>query len=166
MIGEVHELGDGECVELEGVAVSCADGSEEIAIVAKRKLRVEAAVEGSQISAEGEQLVQLCEDVFVAEHITAACVRKLIKGAVIALSNADVRVIDNAHYHVGAGIRGMKAAADCVGQRTKFGVGGILPEPASVGSIDPDALVDLCSDICELARRYSYAIAHVSIVLP
>ncbi len=39
MVGEVHELGDGEGVELEGIAVAGADGGEEVAVVVEGEVQ-------------------------------------------------------------------------------------------------------------------------------
>jgi hypothetical protein len=50
-VGQVHELGDGERVELHPVAVALAHGAEEVAVVVQRQLRVEAAVEAHQVAA-------------------------------------------------------------------------------------------------------------------
>ena len=60
-VGEVDELGDRERVELDPVAVALADGGEEVAVEVERKLRVEAAVEGDEVAADREQVVDLRE---------------------------------------------------------------------------------------------------------
>ena len=60
-VGEVDELGDRERVELDPVAVALADGREEIAVEVERELRVEAAVEGDEVAADREQVVDLRE---------------------------------------------------------------------------------------------------------
>src|ERR1700734_3852160 len=54
VIGEVHELGDGERIEFEAIAVAGADGGEEIAVIVERKVGVESAVEGREVAAERE----------------------------------------------------------------------------------------------------------------
>ncbi len=64
VVGEVEELGDGEGVELQCVAVAVTNGGEEVAVVVEREMRVEAAVECGEVAAEREQLVELREDRF------------------------------------------------------------------------------------------------------
>ena len=66
VVGEVEELGDGEGVELHAVAVAGADGGEEVAVVVEREVGVEAAVEADEVAAEGEEFVDLGEDLLVA----------------------------------------------------------------------------------------------------
>ncbi len=127
VVGEVHELGDGEGVELHAVAVAGADGGEEVAVVAEREVRVEAAVEAGEVAAEGEEFVELGEDLFVREDVAAVLPGEFIEGAVVALGDADVGVVDDAHQHVGAGCGGMVAGSDLGGELAEVGVGGFAP---------------------------------------
>jgi len=136
VVGEVHELGDGEGVELEGVAVAGADGGEEVAVVGQREMRVEAAVEGGEVAAEGEEFVELGEDLLLREDVAAGLAGEFVEGAVVALGDADVGVVDDAHDHVGAGGGGVEAGSDLGGEGAEFGVGGVLPEVEGVGGGD------------------------------
>jgi len=92
VVGEVHELGDGEGVELEGVAVAGADGAEEVAVVVEREVGVEAAVEAGEVAAEGEELIELGEDLGLGEDVAAGLAGEAVEGAVVALGDADVGV--------------------------------------------------------------------------
>ncbi len=143
MVGEVEELGDGEGVELECVAVAVTNGGEEIAVVVEREMRVEAAVECGEIAAEGEQLVELREDRFVREDVAPVLTGELVEGAVVALGDADVGVVDDAHHHVGGAVGGVEAGADLGSEGAELGVGGVLPEVAGVVERDALAGVDL-----------------------
>ena len=51
VVGKIHELGNGERVKLERIAVAGADGGKQITVVIKRQVRIEAAVEGCEIAA-------------------------------------------------------------------------------------------------------------------
>ena len=106
MVGEVHELGDGEGVELQRVAVAVADGGEEIAVVVERQMRIEAAVEAGEIAAEGEEFVEFSEDRVLREDVAAVLAGEFVEGAVVALGDADVGVVDDAHHHVGGAAGG------------------------------------------------------------
>ena len=78
---------------------------EEVAVVVEREVGVEAAVEAGEIAAEGEQFVELGEDLLVREDVAALLAGEFVEGAVVALGDADVGVVDDAHEHVGAGVR-------------------------------------------------------------
>ena len=73
-------------------------------------MRVEAAVEGGEVAAEREQLVELGEDRSLGEDVAALLAGELVEGAVVALGDADVGVVDDAHHHVGARSAGWKRA--------------------------------------------------------
>ena len=146
VVGEVEELGDGERVELECVAVAVTNGGEEVAVVVERQMRVEAAIECGEVAAEREQLIELREDRFLGEDVAALLTGELVEGAVVALGDADVGVVDDAHHHVGGAVGGMEAGADLCGEVAEFGVGGVLPEVAGVGGRDALAAVDLCGN--------------------
>ena len=77
---------------------------EEVAVVVEREVGVEAAVEGGEVAAEGEQLVELGEDLALGEDVAAVLAGESVEGAVVALGDADVGVVDDAHDHVGAGV--------------------------------------------------------------
>ena len=98
---------------------------------------IEAAVEGGEVAAEGEQFVELAKDLVLLHDVAALLAGEAIEGAVVALGDADVGVVDDAHDHVRAGVGCVKAAADQHGERAELGVGGVLPEPA--GLVDRDA---------------------------
>ena len=78
VVGEVHELGDGERVELQPVTVAISDRREQLAVVIQREVRVEAAVEAGEIAAEGEQFVELGEDLVLREDVSAGLAGELI----------------------------------------------------------------------------------------
>jgi hypothetical protein len=149
VVGQVQELGDGERVKFQAVPISLPDGPEQIAVIVERQVRVEASVERCQIAPECEQLVQLGEHLFLAHHVAARLPGQLVEGAVVALRDAHVGIVDDAHHHVGAGVRGMEASADLRGKLAQFGVGGVLPEPERV--LGRDALVggDLFADFVD-----------------
>ena len=75
-------------------------------------MRVEAAVECGEIAAEGEQLVELGEDFVLREDVAALLTGEFVEGAVVALGDADVGVVDDAHDHVGGAVGGVEAGAD------------------------------------------------------
>ena len=107
---------------------------------------VEAAVEAGEIAAEGEELVQFGEHRFVREDVAALLAGELVEGAVVALGDADVGVVDDAHHHVGGAVRGMEAGANLGGEGAEVGVGGFAPEVAGVFGRDALAGMDLCGD--------------------
>jgi hypothetical protein len=115
VIGEVEELGDGEGVELQCVAVAVMNGGEEVAVVVEREMWVEAAIECGEVAAEREQLIELREDRFLRQYVTAFLTGELVERAVVALGDADVGVVDDAHHHVGGAVYGMEAGADLGG---------------------------------------------------
>src|SRR6185312_2733004 len=98
VVGEVEKFGDGECVELDAIAVARANGREEIAVVVERKMRIEAAIEGGEVAAEGEEFVEFGEDVSLRENVSTGLAGQLVKRAVVALCDADVGVVDDAHH--------------------------------------------------------------------
>src|SRR5207248_3293488 len=55
VIGKIHELGYCEGIKLERIAVAFANGSEEIAVVTERQMRIEPAIERGEIPAEFDQ---------------------------------------------------------------------------------------------------------------
>ena len=107
---------------------------------------VEAAVECGEIAAEGEQLVELGEDGFLRQDVSAFLTRELVEGAVVALGDTDVGVVDDAHHHVGGAVGGVEAGADVGSERAELGIGGVLPEVAGVAGRDAVAGVDLGAD--------------------
>ena len=110
-VGEEDELGDRQRVELDAVAVALAHRREEVAVVVERQLRVEAAVERDEVAADLEQLVDLREHVLAREHVAAVLVREDVERAVVALGDADVRVVDDPHHHVGGAVGLVPAGA-------------------------------------------------------
>src|SRR5579875_3648496 len=111
VIGQVHKLSHGKRIEFHTIAISLANGGKQIAIVAERQVRIETAIESRKIAAEGEQLVNLCEDLITAHHIAFRMTGKTIKRTVIALRDTHVCVIDDAHDQIRAIMRLMKTRA-------------------------------------------------------
>src|ERR1039458_1154518 len=128
VVGEVHEFGDGERVELQAFAVALADGAEEIAVVIERKMGVEAAIEADQVAAHGQQFIQFGEHLVVGEDVAALLPGQLVEGAVVALGDAHVGVVDDAHYQVGAGSRIVETRPHLAGERAHVGVARLPPE--------------------------------------
>ena len=128
-VGEEHELGDRQRVELDPVAVALAHGGEEVAVVVERQLRVEAAVEADEVAAELEQLVDLREDLAAVEDVPALLVRQDVERAVVALGDADVRVVDDAHDHVGRLVGLVPARARPLRELLQLVVRRVMPEP-------------------------------------
>src|SRR5262249_30219111 len=87
------------------LAVARTDCGEKVAVVVEWEPRVEAAVEPDEVAAELEQLVDLREDVLAREDVAAGLIRQDVERAVVALRDADVRVVDDPHDHVGGGLR-------------------------------------------------------------
>ena len=110
-VGEVDELGDRQRVELDAIAVPGAHGCKEVAVEVERQLGVEAAVERDQVAADLEELVDLREDVAPGEDVAAVLVRQHVEGAVVALRDADVRVVHDPHHHVRRVVGLVKACA-------------------------------------------------------
>ena len=129
-VGEVDELRDRECVELDPVAVPLAHGREEVAVVVERQPRVEAAVEADEVATDVEQLVDLREHLLAREHVTALLVWEDVEGAVVALGDADVRVVDDPHHHVGGAARLVIAGAGGLSERAQLLVVAAQPEVA------------------------------------
>ena len=127
-VGEEDELGDGQRVELDALAVALADGGEEVAVVVERQLRVEAAVEADEVASDLEQLVDLGEDLVAVEDVATVLVRKDVEGAVVALGNADVRVIDDAHDHVRRLVGLVPARARLLRELLQLVVRRVVPE--------------------------------------
>ena len=142
VVGEIHELGDGESVELELIAVTSANIGEEVAVVAERQMRVEATVESREVAAKGEQIVQLGEDIVLLHDVAALLPRQPVEGAVVALGDADVGIVDNPHDHVRAGARDVETAADLCGESPELIVRGMLPEPPRIVPRDATAALD------------------------
>ena len=115
-VGEEDELRHRERVELDAVAVALAHGGEEVAVVVERQLRVEAAVERHEVASDLEQLVDLREHLVAVEHVAAVLVREDVERAVVALGDADVRVVDDAHHHVRGAVRLVPAGARRAGE--------------------------------------------------
>ena len=128
VIGEIHELGDRKRVELDAVAIAGADGAEEITVVIERQMRIEAAVEGSEVTAEHEQFVEFGEDLILRQHIPACLAGQLVESAIVALRHADIGVVDDAHDHVCACRRRMKARAHLRRHLAQFRVRALTPE--------------------------------------
>ena len=139
-VGEVDELRDRQRVELDPVAVALAHRGEEVAVVVERQLRVEAAVEPDEVAADLEQLVDLREHVAPREHVAAVLVREDVERAVVALGDADVRVVDDPHHHVGgaagvvpAGARRLRELAQLVVRRLAPEARGLVHRDAAHG---------------------------------
>jgi hypothetical protein len=136
-VGKEDELRNRQRVELDPVAVALADSAEQVGVVVERELRIEASVETDEVAAGLDQLVDLREHVFPGEDVAAVLVRKHVEGAVVALGDADVRVVDDPHHHVGGVIRPVPARAHCLRARYQFLVGGVQPEVARLVHRDP-----------------------------
>ena len=136
-VGEVDELGDRERVELDPVAVALAHGREEVAVVVERQLRVEAAVEADEVAADLEQLVDLREHVVAVEDVAALLVREDVERAVVALGDADVRVVDDPHHHVGGAVGLVPARARPLRELLQLVVRRVVPEPRCLVDRDP-----------------------------
>ena len=130
VVGEVDEFGDRQRVELDPVAVALAHRCEEVAVVVERQLRVEAAVEADEVAADLEQLVDLREDVVAREHIAARLVRQHVEGAVVALCDAHVRVVDDPHHHVGGAVGLVELRAHALRELHQLLVRRLVPERA------------------------------------
>jgi hypothetical protein len=137
VVGEEDELRHGQRVELDALAVALPDGGEQVAVVAERQPRVEAAVEGDEVAAELEQLLDLREHGVPLEHVAARLVREHVEGAVVALGDAHVRVVDDPHHHVRGAVRLVPAGACRAGQLAQLLVVGLPPQPGRV--LDGDA---------------------------
>src|SRR5207248_11633031 len=124
-------------VELDPVAVALAHRGEQVAVVIERQPRIEAAVEGDEVASELDQLVDFREHLLAREHVAAVLVREHVEGAVIALSNADVRVIDDPHHHVRGAVRLVPASAHLLRELLQLVVGGLVPERPRL--VDRDA---------------------------
>ena len=72
----------------------------------------------------------------VRQDVAALLAGEAVEGAVVALGDADVGVVDDAHDHVGAGVGRVEAAADLGGEVAEFGVGGVVPEPEGLSRGD------------------------------
>ena len=83
---------------------------------------------------------------FLGEDVAALLAGEFVEGAVVALGDADVGVVDDAHHHVGGAVGGMEAGADLCSEVAEFGVGGVLPEVAGVVGCNALAAVDLCGN--------------------
>ncbi len=88
----------------------------------------------------------LAKTASLREDVAAVLAGEFVEGAVVALGDADVGVVDDAHHHVGGAVGGMEAGADLRGEVAEFGVGGVLPEVAGVFGRDALAGVDLCGN--------------------
>src|SRR6266508_719825 len=135
-VGQEHELGDRERVELDAVAVSRTDSGEEVAVVVERQARVEAAVEADEIAADLEQLVDLREDVLARQDVAAVLVREDVERAVVALRDADVRVVDDPHHHVGGAAVIVVARPDLLREPLPLLVARVQPELARAVDVD------------------------------
>src|SRR5581483_9800174 len=62
-----------------------------------------------------------------------------VERAVVALRDADVRVVDDAHHHVGRAVGLVEAAAHLLRARLQLVVGGLQPQPARLGDVDAPA---------------------------
>ena len=149
VVGEVEELRDGEGVELDAVAVAGADGANQIAVVVERELRVEASVEAGQVAAEGEQFVDLGEDLLLAEDVSARLAGKRVEGAVVALRHADIRRVDDPHQQIGACVGRVEARAHQRGERAHLFVRHLAPEQEGICGRDALAALDLAADCGE-----------------
>ena len=109
-------------------------------------MRVEAAVEGGEVAAEGEEFVELGEDSSLREDVAAGLAGEFVEGAVVALGDADVGVVDDAHDHVGGAVGGVEAGADVGGECAEVGVGSVLPEVAAVFGGYALAGMDFCGN--------------------
>src|SRR6185437_4592904 len=121
----------------QAILIALTNGGEELAVVVERKMGVEAAVEAGQVAAERKQLIQFGEDLVAAEDVAAGLAREAVEGAVIALGDTDVGVVDDPHNEVGALIGRMEAGARGRSKLLQLGVGGVAPEAESVVSRKP-----------------------------
>ena len=87
------------------------------------------------------------------EDVAAILAGEFVEGAVVALGDADVGVVDDAHEHVGAGVGRVVAGADLGGEVAHVGVGGLAPEGQGVFGGDALAEVDLGADVGERGGR-------------
>src|SRR5207245_11601431 len=71
------------------------------------------------------------------EHVAAVLVRKHVEGAVVTLRDADVRVVDDPHHHVGGAVRLVPAGAHALREPLQLLVGGFLPERPRLVDADP-----------------------------
>src|SRR5271170_1323358 len=129
MVRKIHELCDRERIKLEPIAVPFANRAEQVAVVVQWKVRVESTVECGQISAKREKFIELRKDRLPGQNIASFLSGQPIKRTIVALSYADIRVVDNPHYHVGAAFRWNKAIAHRRGQLAKLVIRGVLPQP-------------------------------------
>ena len=136
-VGEVHELRHRERVELDTVLIALAHGREEIAVVVERQLRVEAAVERDEIATDLEQPVDLREHLVAIEDVAAVLAGKHVEGAVVALGDADVRVVDDPHHHVGGAVGLVPLRAGGAGEHAKLVVARLVPEAGCLVDGDP-----------------------------
>ena len=136
-VGEEDELRDRERVELDRVAVPLAHGVEEVGVVVERELRVEAAVEADEVAADLDELVDLREDLVPREHVAAVLVRQDVEGAVVALRDADVRVVDDPHDHVGRVVGPVPPGTHGLRPLDQLLVGRLEPEPPRLVDVDP-----------------------------
>jgi hypothetical protein len=99
-------------IELDPISVAITNGSEEVAVEVQRQLRVESAIERDQVTAQFLELIDLREDVLAPQDVPAILVRQHVERAVIALGDAHVRVVDDAHDQVGRDIRLVEPGSD------------------------------------------------------
>jgi hypothetical protein len=136
-VGQEHELRDRQRIELDPLAVPLAHGREQVAVVVEWQLRVEAAVESDEVAAGLEQLVDLREDVLSREHVAPRLVREDVERAVVALGDADVRVVDDPHDHVGRVVRPVPDRPRLGGEPPQLLVVAAQPELARLVDRDP-----------------------------
>ena len=136
-VGEEHELRHGERVELDPVLVALAHGREEIAVVVERQLRVEAAVEPDEIATDLEELVDLREHLVAIEDVAAVLPGEHVERAVVALGDADVRVVDDAHHHVGGAVGLVPLGAGGARELAQLVVARLVPEARGLVDRDP-----------------------------
>ena len=136
-VGEEHELGDSQRVELHALAVALAHRREQVAVVVERELRVEAAVEADEVATDVQQLVDLVEDLLTREDVAAVLVRQDVERAVVALGDADVGVVDDPHDHVGRTVGLVVPPANLLRTLLQLLVGRVQPEVARL--VDGDA---------------------------
>src|SRR5205814_6322682 len=97
---DVQNLRWRQRVELER-RILRLDRSEEILVPRDREIRIVATLQQQLISADGDRLVDLPEDLVEAEDVTLGRPDGTVERAEVAARHADVRVVDVAVDEVG-----------------------------------------------------------------
>jgi hypothetical protein len=156
VIRQVHELGNGQRIELQLIAVAVANRAEEIAIIVQRKMRIEASVERRKVAAQRQQFVKLGKDLLLREHVSSFLPGQFVEGAVVALCYADVGVVHDAHHHVGATVRGMEARPHLRGEAAHLFIRRLAPQQRRILRRDALLRIDLAANIGERGGRQDH----------